>query len=200
MTIDTLDQAPGNAIAEGITVANAASFLGTTNSFTLAYQANLGSALLGGIGGAAQFNQGAGGNFFTFTAQFQETVTGVAAGLSGPGSLSLGFGLSPTGTNAFNMFVDTTGGGNNLTGIGFNSGTSILSGVAVTTSPGVNFSDVFTFNCIVATAGCPTALDQTGSKQLPGCDIRFPEAAMPSSRFGSRSRIRAISQVCSPAP
>src|SRR2546430_14425679 len=67
ITIDRLDQAPGNAIAIG---ASASSSVGST--FRLLYQSNLGTAQLAN---SNVYSNGGLGHFFTFVAGFSEIVT-----------------------------------------------------------------------------------------------------------------------------
>src|SRR6266446_4135976 len=74
ITIDRLDQAPGNAIALG---ASANSTVGT--NFRLLYQSNLGTAQLANVN---VYSNGGLGHFFTFVAGFGETVTQSSGGAS----------------------------------------------------------------------------------------------------------------------
>src|SRR5437667_172282 len=74
ITIDRLDQAPGNAIALG---ASANSAVGT--NFRLLYQSNLGTAQLANVN---VYSNGGLGHFFTFVAGFGETVTQSSGGAS----------------------------------------------------------------------------------------------------------------------
>src|SRR6266704_3892353 len=80
ITIDRLDQAPGNAIALG---ASATSTVGT--NFRLLYQSNLGTAQLGNVN---VYSNGGLGHFFTFVAGFGETVTQSSGGASPPATRS----------------------------------------------------------------------------------------------------------------
>src|SRR6266704_593253 len=80
ITIDRLDQAPGNAIALG---ASATSTVGT--NFRLLYQSNLGTAQLANVN---VYSNGGLGHFFTFVAGFGETVTQSSGGASPPATRS----------------------------------------------------------------------------------------------------------------
>jgi hypothetical protein len=165
--IDELDQSAGNSMALGITVNT------VPGSFTAVYQANLANALLGstvmvpgdGTGNAA-------GHFFTFTGQFNQTVTGVFAG----GTIFT-FGLDTTGLNTFTMYDNTVGRGNDATGLGFVTSTPILSGH-------VNFAnELFTFDSIIP----GTCADPTN----PGCLLdpggRNPNSAGIQTLYGRGS-------------
>src|SRR5437870_10323226 len=117
ITIDRLDQAPGNAIALG---ASATSTVGT--NFRLLYQSNLGTAQLGNVN---VYSNGGLGHFFTFVAGFGETVTQSSGG---PAPL-LGFGFNAADpVNFFKMYNNTVAPGSNLAGTGFTAGNQILSG------------------------------------------------------------------------
>jgi len=151
LNITTLDQAPGNALAVG---ASATSPVGT--NFNLLYQANLGTAL---NAGSQVFTNGTGGRSFTFVAGFGETLVTNVVG--GTGNRLLEFAFNPAATSFFRMFQDVTGGGNDLTGIGFTSGTAILTGHVV----GTGFTSSFTTN---AAAGTGQNLDQLGANDRPG--------------------------------
>jgi hypothetical protein len=125
-----IDQAPGNALAEGgVTAIN--NFLNGSGStsFTLHYQANLSAMQFADTTNA--FSNGSGGNFFTFVAGFGETVVGASPY---PGTASFAFDASNP-VNFFNMYASNSIG-NNLTGEGFTNGTPILTAhiVAIPTS------------------------------------------------------------------
>lgn len=118
--IALIDQAPGNALAQGgITAIN--NFIAGSGStgFTLHYQANLAAMQFEDTSNA--FANGSGGNFFTFVAGFGETVVGASPF---PGTASFAFDPSNP-VNFFNMYA-TSSIGNNLTGAGFMSGDPIL--------------------------------------------------------------------------
>jgi len=158
LSINTLDQNVGNGLAVGITTQVQPA------QFTFLYQANLNSA---NVVSGPNFANGTSGEFFTFTAAFTETVTGVFLTSTG---LELDFGLNPAGTNNFTMYASNAAG-NDLAGTGFNTGTAILSGQAVTT----DFGDNFTFTCSNHTsiATCQNSLttqqlDQSGNNDWPG--------------------------------
>lgn len=151
ITIDLLDQSPGNAIALG---ASAASTVGS--HFTLLYQSNLNSAQLGG---GNVFSNGTGGRFFTFTAGFGETVTVNTGG----GAPLLGFGFDPANPTNFIKMYATAALGSNLAGTGFVAGSVILSGHVV----GTNFSSNFQ----VTGGGPGNPLDQSpNGNNYPGVD------------------------------
>jgi len=139
-----IDQAPGSAYAEG-GVAAIQNFAagGTNTSFTLYYQANL-SAMQGGDT-SNLFSNGAGGNYFTFVAGFGEKVLSVGANQSA----TFGFDSSNS-TNFFKMYATNTLG-NNLTGVGFATGTEILSG---------HIGSIASSNFTVSST-TPTNLDQS---------------------------------------
>jgi hypothetical protein len=128
--IALIDQAPGNALAQGgVTAIN--NFLAGSNDtgFTLHYQANLSAMQFANTSNA--FSNGSGGNFFTFVAGFGETVIGADPF---PGTAT--FAFDPTNpVNFFNMYASNSIG-NNLTGEGFVNGAPILTAhiVAVPTS------------------------------------------------------------------
>jgi hypothetical protein len=151
LSIDTLDQAPGNALAQDITVGS--SFVG--QQFTLNYQANLNSALLGGNN---EFSQGDNGNYFTFAAVFGEQVDAVVP--AGPTFTLLFSEAAGYPLNAFNMYA-TAAPGDDLSGTGFTTGQLILSGVMV------DLFENFTFPNI---AQAPVNLDQTNNDDYPGID------------------------------
>ena len=154
LSIDVLDQKPGNAIALG---ASAASPTGT--NFTLLYQSNLNSADLMGV---TQFSQTgtAGDHNFTFLAGFGETVVSNTPTPAGP---QLAFGFDATNpVNYFRMFHTTTAQGDNLSGTGFGAGTIILAGHII----GTDFSSNFQ----VTGGGPGTNLDQANVDNYPLID------------------------------
>src|SRR2546425_9759870 len=108
ITIDRLDQAPGNAIALG---ASATSTVGT--NFRLLYQSNLGTAQLANVN---VYSNGALGHFFTFVAGFGETVTQSSGGAAP--LLAFGFNAADP-VNFFKMYNNTVAPGSNLAGTGF---------------------------------------------------------------------------------
>lgn len=120
--VGTIDQAPGSALAMGgVTAINNYSGGSGSTGFTLYYQANL-SSLQDGNGNIV-FANGMGGHYFTFSAGFGETVVGAQPY---PGTATFQFDAANP-TNFFTMYA-TNALGNNLTGVGFNTGTAILTG------------------------------------------------------------------------
>lgn len=109
-----IDEAPGNSLGVGVGGGFGA-VAGT--QFTLLYQANLGT--IQGTNNNNLFSNGAGGNFFTIVGAFPEVVLPTSS------TTSADFGLGSTGPNEFNIYA-TNALGDNLTGTGFTSGTSIL--------------------------------------------------------------------------
>ncbi|HKO19074.1 MAG TPA: PEP-CTERM sorting domain-containing protein [Acidobacteriaceae bacterium] len=145
--LGAIDQSPGNALAVGAVGA------GVGSMTTLLYQANLGT--LNDSFGNGVFLDGTGGNYFTFVAGFRETLTSLAT--SG-GTSTATFGLAAQQPNFFYMYR-TAAPGDNLTGLGFTSGTRILEG----TLNQANFSSSFTSN-----SNAPVTFDQFGSNNYPG--------------------------------
>lgn len=153
LTIDTLDQAPGNALAQDITVLTA--FPG--QQFTLNYQANLNSALLGGTN---QFSQGDNGNFFTFAAVFGEQVDVFVP--APPGGATLLFSeAAGYPLNAFKMYASASAG-DDLSGLGFTTGTEILSGHMIDLFENFSFASVSPLSAV--------PLDQTNNDDYPATD------------------------------
>ena len=151
ITIDRLDQAPGNAIALG---ASANSTVGT--NFRLLYQSNLGTAQLGPNN---VYSNGNLGHFFTFVAGFGETVTQTSGGAAP--LLAFGFNAADP-VNFFKMYNNTVAAGSNLAGTGFTAGNQILSGHIT----GANFISNFQ---VAAPPPGPNALDQSpNGNQYPG--------------------------------
>lgn len=150
--IDALDQAPGNALAQDITVNSA--FPG--QQFTLNYQANLAAA---NFEGNQVFAQGDNGNFFTFAAVFGEQVD-FAFGVPGVTPVTLLFSeAAGYPLNAFNMYA-TASSGSDLSGQGFTTGQLILSGHMV------DLFETFTFPSTNPATAVP--LDQTNDNDYPG--------------------------------
>jgi hypothetical protein len=140
--LGAIDQSPGNALAIGAVGAT----VGSTT--TLLYQANLGT--LNNSLGNGVFLDGTGGNYFTFVAGFRETLTSLTT--SG-GTSTATFGLAAQQPNFFYMYR-TAAPGDNLTGLGFTSGTRILEG----SLNQANFSSNFTSN-----SSAPVTFDQFGT-------------------------------------
>jgi hypothetical protein len=150
ITIDRLDQAPGNAIALG---ASSQSSVGT--NFRLLYQSNLGTAQLAN---ANVYTNGGSGHFFTFVAGFGETIT---QSTGGPTPI-LGFGFNAADpVNFFKMYNNIVAPGSNLAGTGFTAGNQILAGHIVGTGFVSNFQ-------VVAPSQSPNPLDQSTGDNYPG--------------------------------
>jgi len=120
LTIDVLDPTVGNSIALGGSAA-----LQPGQTVTALFQANLGVATL--LGNTV-YSQGDNGTYFTIVAGFQETVVSTTGGANPLLTFDVNEGGS---TNFFNIYQNTTGSANNLTGTCFTCGTLVLSGVLV---------------------------------------------------------------------
>lgn len=145
--IAVIDQAPGNALAQGgITAINNFIAGSGDTGFTLYYQANL--QAMTSEDGSIAFANGSNGNFFTFVSGFGETVVGASPF---PGTASFAFDPANP-VNFFNMYA-TSGVANSLTGNGFISGDPILQARIV---------EVETSNFQV-TDTTPENLDQSGN-------------------------------------
>ena len=151
LTVTTLDQAPGNALAVGATPTSTPG-----SRFTLLYQANLQAAQ---NGSANVFSQGSGGNFFTFTAGFGEILQSVTP-ISATQTL-LNFQFDPSGPQNFYRMYATNAAGNDLAGTGFvGASAPILTGHFV----GTNYSSSF----LISGGGANTPLDQFGNNDYAG--------------------------------
>lgn len=119
-----IDQTPGSALAVGgiTAIQNYISGVGS-KSFTLLYQANLGTMQAADT--SIKFSNGTGSKFFTFVAGFGEKVTGVTL-VSNNATATFDADLSNP-VNFFTMYA-TGAIGVNLTGNGFATGTAILNG------------------------------------------------------------------------
>jgi len=148
--LGALDQSPGNALSVGGVATGAG---GQAN---LLYQANLGT--LNNTAGNPVFLNGTGGNFFTFVAGFRETFTSIT---TGGGTTTATFALAAGAPNFFIMYA-TAAPGNNLTGLGFTTGTPILMGTINST----NFSSSFTES--LASIASPVTFDQFNANNYPG--------------------------------
>ena len=157
----TIDEAPGNLLAVNSTPLTAG------GTFTALYQANLSA-----IQDANQFNvfsNGGSSKFFTFAATIPEVVTGVTLNST---TASATFALG-AGSSLFQMYATTTLG-NPLTGVGFTSGTPILSATAVSLSSSFAFDTTASTQCPTpfAIPGGPTIftgpLDQNNTNDYPG--------------------------------
>lgn len=155
LSIDVLDPTVGNSIALG---GNSSLTVGTT--VTALFQANLGIAQLGG---ATQFTNGAGGNYFTIVAGFNETVVGTTGGIAP----TLLFDLNPAGgTNFFYIYANNAPG-DNLAGTCFTCGTMILSGLIVDPNGGAVDSN---FSVTGGGAGTPLDNASPGDDDYPTID------------------------------
>ncbi len=157
--VNTIDQAPGNALAlDGVAaitnfvINKIIGFPAFPTGFTLYYQANLGS-MIDGDGNVVFANGFLGAPHFTFVAGFGETVVSADAY---PGTAT--FAFDPTNpVNFFKMYA-TPGNGNDLTGAGFVSGAPILTGHVIA-EPVSNFQ---------VTSTTPVLLDQHGVDNWAG--------------------------------
>jgi len=155
-----IDPLPGNSLAIGGAPPGG---LTTSSTTTNLYQANLGA--ITDASNNVLYTNGTLGHWFTFVAGFGESVTSCSGALLG-GCSSATFAVNGSAPNFANMYVNTTGVGSDLTGAGFTSGTSILSGnvisgtsnYTVTGVPGVNQTP----NCPQTNIALPsTCLDQS---------------------------------------
>ena len=143
--VTTFEWQPGSAVAYG---GNPSGGLQVGDLVTVRYQANLGTIT---DGTNILFGNGGGGQYFTGVATFQEVVTSVGAN----GSAT--FALGPVG-GTFQIYHNTIGPANNLTGQGFLAGTSILTG---------NIFQVVSGNFTIANT-TPVLLDQFNGDSLFG--------------------------------
>jgi hypothetical protein len=152
------DQAVGNALAVG--GGNLAASSGATR---LLYQANLNT--VNDINGNAIYLNGSNGVYFTFVVGFGEQATSVTTD-TGAHTTTANFVANPAVPSFFNIYANTTGAGNNLTGLGFTAGTKIMTGTILTDG----FSSSFTENLTAANTRTATAnLDQSADgNQYPG--------------------------------
>ena len=148
--LGAMDQSPGNALSIG----GATTPVGGTA--TLLYQANLGT--LNNAAGVPVFLNGTGGNFFTFVAGFRETFTSIT---SSGGNTTATFSLAAGTPNFFTMYR-TAAPGDNLTGLGFTTGTPIMQGFLNAT----NFSSSFSETNASRTS--PVTFDQFGTNNYAG--------------------------------
>jgi len=123
--VATIDEAPGNSLGQAgsVSVPGGGPLTPGTTIMAL-YQANL-TAMLGAASNVL-FANGTGGNFFTFVAGFNETVT-TSTQPGGPGTtVSTTFNVNPGG---FFKICAQSALGNDLAGTGFScAGNGILSG------------------------------------------------------------------------
>lgn len=138
VAVQTFDELPGNALAQGAQTLISAALAGlangataTTGPFTLYYQANVSLVDPNGVVITTP------GSFFTAVAKFQETAT-----VTG-GSSTVSFNLAPNQAGSyFDFFAHTGSGGNNATGTGFandNGGILIYSATPGTMGTSGNF-------------------------------------------------------------
>jgi len=148
--LGAIDQSPGNALSVGGVITPVG------GQATLLYQANLGT--LNNGSGNPVFLNGTGGNFFTFVAGFRENFTSLT---TGGGNQTATFSLASGAPNFFIMYR-TSAPGDNLTGLGFTSGTPILTGTINATNFSSNFSES------LASLTSPVTFDQFGANNYPG--------------------------------
>jgi len=193
ISIDLLDQAPGNALAVGASaqtvVPAGCAATGTCPKFTLLYQANLGVAqVFNPVTQTEQtvFTNGVDANplfankWFTFVAGFQENIT---ANTTPGNTTQLTFGYSasnptslstnPANPNFFFMYDVPPNGGSNLTGVGFvptaGGVNPILSGHTISTNFVSNFAATGLASTVPACGATPNCLDQNSNgNQYPG--------------------------------
>jgi len=181
INIDIFDQAPGNALAVGVSAQTVVppncATTGNCPVFNLLYQANLSVAKLSG---GNVFSNGTDATFpnkfFTFVAGFQETIT---SNTTPGGTTNLTFGYSPTNPNTlstsatspnFFFMYDAGANASDLAGTGFvtpGAGNPILSGHTVA----ADFDSTFNTTGLAGTAascGANTScLDQFGTDNYP---------------------------------
>jgi hypothetical protein len=154
IAIDVLDPTVGNSIA-----LNGNASLQVGQVVTALYQANLGIAT---VGGATVFTNGAGGDFFTIVAGFNEVVL-VNTGGAIP---TLVFGTLPGGY--FNIYATDTLG-DNLSGTCFTCGTLVLQGVFAD-DPATPSPFAGTSNFTVTGGGAGQPLDAFNGDNYPAID------------------------------
>lgn len=138
MTADVFDWLPGNSLV----VEN------TDGTATIYYQANLGSIT---SPGPDYLNEG-GPTYFTAVAGISVSIGSVQTNLDGSVTTTFLFDPTTATTNFFNIYANTTGVANDLTGLGFTAGSLILSGTAV--------QDQFSSSFTVTDATGTDVLDQ----------------------------------------
>jgi len=144
INIDVWDPTTGNSLVQGAT-----SSAGIGTLVTVLFQANLGTTSLGG---AQNFADGNGGDFFTTVAKIPLVVLSTTGGPFP----TLVLGLAPGAS--FIDFYAVSANGNNLAGTGFTTGTLIMQ--AAFTSLVDNFT--------VTGGGAGTPLDGFGVNNYPG--------------------------------
>lgn len=148
IAVDVFDPKPGNSIIVG---ANAT--IATGAYVTAYFQANLGTALLGG---GTVFTSGAGGDYFTIVAGLEQQAFN-----TGVGTLIFTLADNPGTTTDVNYFqiYATTADGNDTAGTGFSTGTLILEG---------NFTTAV--NNFTVTSSTTANLDQFNTDEYPLID------------------------------
>jgi hypothetical protein len=180
VTFNSIDQAPGNAIADA--------FQGTAvgSNFNVFYQANLNTFQFTDSGGTTlnTYSQGQLGSFFTFVLGYQEQFNGLTSAggtndlhFSYSANNDLAINNSSSDPNFFYMYSVGASGGNNLTGTNFvptaGAPNPILSGHTVADAYSATFSTTgiapgdLTGECgaLNTTVGC---LDQGGASGTAG--------------------------------
>ncbi len=162
VTATLIDQAPGNALAQGaltnVGTADAPLFTAVAGTrFTLYYQANL--SVLKNEGQVVFANGFLGSPYFTVTAGFGEVVTS-ASGIGADGNSNANFAFDPTNPVNFFRIYATNAAGNDLTGAGFSTGTLIYEGQVID-QPSSNFGSNLA-------AGVNQDLDKFNANNYPG--------------------------------
>ena len=137
INITAFDWGPTNVLAQNgnLAVANFVAKQGPIGLQVLA-QGMLNNTLGTSIPGICTITQttcNTGSLGFTFTLGFSENVTSVTPNTPFPPGTQAGFIYDPTQPSFFQIFAQSPGTANNLTGTGFDSGTLILSGVLTPT-------------------------------------------------------------------
>lgn len=150
VTVSTFDESPGTALAVGFY--QGPNFAPPTvgSTFTLLYQASIGSLLA--PDGSIAFAYTSGNGQLTVTASFQETVTSV----TGAGANST-VSFAPTGVGTATIYYNATRTFDNLAGTGFTDGTIVYQGSSVVGGSGA----------FATTGAAPVALDQHGTNDYP---------------------------------
>ena len=196
VSVSTIDQAPGDALAVGgVTAIQAAANGAANTNFQLYYQANLNSFLAPDGGNAFSNGSTVPGGFsklyFTFTAGFGENVKSFTVGSDG--SQTATFGLSNDQSSNYFRIYASSQLGNNTTGTGFNTGTLILSG-RITSEPSSNFTvpgGQTTLGALDQYSATPnnypgvTSVTGTGSTEIRVTVDSFLQGYFPTLRVGS---------------
>ena len=133
VSVGTIDQAPGNALAVGgVAATQAAAVAGPGGTFQLYYQANLNSFLKPGTNATPAFTNGDLGKFFTFTASFTEQIIGFSqSSFNGTTTQTATFGLAPVQAQNYYRIYATNSAADNAAGTGFTSPKLIFQGTVV---------------------------------------------------------------------